>query len=154
MLRTGIFLLLVAINFAALGQAESAKRKRNFNTVNSVALKEFDPVSYFQGRPLKGTSKFEYNHEGIFYYFASEANREEFKKSPEKYEPMYGGWCAYTLATTGERVKIQPTSYKVSGNKLYLFYNFSNDNRMLKWTPAEEKKLKAAADKAWARSMH
>jgi YHS domain-containing protein len=154
MVRFSLIAIVFAISFSSFGQAESAKRKRNFNTVNYVALKEFDPVSYFQGKPAKGTSKFEYNHEGIFYYFASEANREEFKKNPEKYEPMYGGWCAYTLATSGERVKVQPTSYKVSGNKLYLFYNFSNDNRMVKWTPSEEKKLKAAADKAWARTMH
>jgi YHS domain-containing protein len=154
MQRLGIFAICLAISFASFGQAESAKRKRNFNTVNAVALKEFDPVSYFQGKPLKGTSQFEYNHEGIYYYFANETNREEFKKNPSKYEPMYGGWCAYTLATTGERVKIQPTSYKISGNRLYLFYNFSNDNRMVKWTPAQEQKLKAAADKAWERTMH
>ncbi|HEY0653156.1 MAG TPA: YHS domain-containing (seleno)protein [Chryseosolibacter sp.] len=154
MVRPVTLAVLVIISFHAFGQADIAKRKRNFNTVNNVALKEFDPVSYFQGKPLKGTSKIEYNHEGIYYYFANEANREEFKKNPDKYEPMYGGWCAYTLATSGERVKIQPTSYKVSGNKLYLFYNFSNDNRMVKWTPGEEKKLKAAADKAWVRTMH
>lgn len=154
MQRLWIVTLLLLVSVSSFGQAESAKRKRNFNHVNSVALKEFDPVSYFQGKPAKATAQFEYNHNGIFYYFLNDANREEFKKNPDKYEPMYGGWCAYTLATTGERVKVQPTSYKVIDNKLYLFYNFSNDNRMAKWMQGDAKKLKAAADKAWVRTMH
>lgn len=153
-MRLGITSLLLVIAIASFGQPDVARRKRNFNTVNSVALREFDPVSYFKGKPAKATSQIEYNHNGIYYYFISDANREEFKKNPGKYEPMYGGWCAYTLATTGERVKVQPTSYKVIGDKLYLFYNFSNDNRMAKWLQGDQKKLKAAADKNWERTMH
>ena len=154
MQRLLILILLATISLSSFGQAESAKRKRNFNTVNSVALKEFDPVSYFQGKPAKATAQFEYNHDGIFYYFLNDANREEFKKNPTKYEPMYGGWCAYTLATKGERVKVQPTSYKIINDRLYLFYNFSNDNRLAKWMEGDAKKFKAAADKAWERTMH
>lgn len=154
MLRTLITAIFFLGAVSLFAQPENARRKRNFNTVNAVALKEFDPVSYFQGKPAKATSQYEYNHKGIFYYFISDANREEFKKNPEKYEPMYGGWCAFTLATTGERVKIQPTSYKIVDNKLYLFYNFSNDNRMVKWMEGDYKKLKAAADKNWERTMH
>jgi YHS domain-containing protein len=117
-------------------------------------MREFDPVSFFQGKPAKGTSQFEYNHKGIFYYFASEANREEFKKAPGKYEPAYGGWCAYSLAQNGERTKILPTTYKIVDGKLLLFYNFSSDNRLMKWNAGDEKKLKAAADKNWIKSMH
>jgi YHS domain-containing protein len=154
MLRYILISFLLISVCSAMAQPENAKRKRNFNHVNSVALREFDPVSFFQGKPTKATAQFEYNHKGIVYYFTSEANREEFKKNPDKYEPMYGGWCAYTLATSGERVKIQPTSYKVMDNKLYMFYNFSNDNRMLKWMAGDHKKLKAAADKNWERTMH
>lgn len=154
MMRLAITSLLLLIVAASFAQPDVARRKRNFNTVNSVALREFDPVSYFQGKPAKATAQFEYNHNGIFYYFISDANREEFKKNPGKYEPMYGGWCAYTLATSGERVKVQPTSYKVIGDKLYLFYNFGNDNRLAKWLQGDHKKLKAAADKNWERTMH
>lgn len=147
-------LLLVLLAVSLFAQPENASRRRNFNTVNFVALREFDPVSFFQGKPLKGISKFEYNHKGIFYYFANEANREEFKKTPGKYEPAYGGWCAFTLAGTGQRVKILPTAYKIIHNKLYLFYNFNSDNRLLKWNEGDQEKLKASADKNWVKSMH
>jgi YHS domain-containing protein len=140
--------------FTALAQGgESADRKRNFNTNNDVALKEFDPISYFQNKPLKGDPKIFYEYKGITYYFANEANRDEFKKSPGKFEPVYGGWCAYTVAKTGERVKVNPTTYKIVDGKLYLFYNFNGDNRLIKWNQ-EEKNLKVSGPKNWLRKMH
>jgi YHS domain-containing protein len=134
-------------------QAENADRKRNFNTENDVALREFDAVSYFKGKPAKGNSKFSDQYKGITYYFVNEQNLEEFKKSPGKYEPAYGGWCAYTIAQSGDRVKVMPTTYKIVDDRLYLFYNFSGDNRLVKWSK-DENKLKAAADKNWIRGMH
>jgi YHS domain-containing protein len=153
-MKLNLLIILTCLTFSLFAQPENANRKRNFNTANYVALREFDPVSYFQGKPAKGTQQFEYHHKGIFYYFASDANREEFKKAPGKYEPAYGGWCAYTLANTGERVKIIPTAYKIVDGKLLLFYNFNSDNRLMKWNAGDEKKLKAAADKNWQKSMH
>ena len=138
----------------AMAQAENASRLRNFNTDNGLAMREFDPVSYFNGsKPLKGNSKFYYHHKGITYYFANAANAEEFQKSPDKYEPAYGGWCAYTVATTGERVKVNPITYKIVDGKLHLFYNYNSDNRLMKWNQ-NEKRLKAAADKNWLARMH
>jgi YHS domain-containing protein len=150
-LFTFVFAFVALTTFA---QPEVASRRRNFNTVNFVAMREFDPVSYFQGKPVKGSSQFEVNHKGIYYYFANEANREEFKKSPGKYEPAYGGFCAYTVAKTGERVKILPTAYKIINGKLHLFYFFNNENRLDEWERGDEKKLKAAADKNWVNKMH
>lgn len=134
-------------------QPENADRRRNFNAENFVAMREFDPVSYFHGKPAKGSVKFEQEYKGIIYYFASEENRAEFNKAPGKYEPAYGGWCAYTIATTGERVKVLPTAYKIVDGKLYLFYNFGGDNRLVKWNK-DQKKLKALADKNWIKKMH
>ncbi len=138
---------------AAVAQSENADRRRNFNTENWVAMRDFDPVSYFKGRPGKGSDKFEHEYKGITYRFTSQANLDEFKKSPAKYEPAYGGWCAYTVALNGDRVKVMPTTYKIVDGKLYLFYNFGGDNRLLKWNK-DEKKLKALADKNWQRRMH
>jgi YHS domain-containing protein len=150
-LVTAVALLLSS---AVLAQADEAARRRNFNTENGIALREFDPVSYFSSsRPLKGNSKFYANYKGITYYFANAANVEEFKKSPDKYEPAYGGWCAYTVAISGERVKINPVTYKIIDGKLHLFYNYNSDNRLLKWNK-DEKKFKASANKNWVARMH
>lgn len=139
---------------ASMAQADEPARRRNFNTENGVALREFDPVSYFNSsRPLKGNSKLYHNYKGITYYFVNAENLEEFKKAPDKYEPAYGGWCAYTVALSGERVKVNPVTYKIINDKLHLFYNFNSDNRLLKWNK-EEKKFLASANRNWVARMH
>ena len=150
-----LFLMILAtfLSVVALAQPDVASRRRNYNTENGVALREFDPVSYFQERPLKGISKFHHTHKGITYYFANQENVEEFKKSPEKYEPAYGGWCAYTVALNGDRVKVNPATYKIVDGQLHVFYNFNGDNRLTKWNK-NEKKLATAAKKNWVAKMH
>jgi YHS domain-containing protein len=152
-LKTPILYLVLLGPGLAFSQNDDAGRRRNFNNENFVAMREFDPVSYFKGKPEKGSVKFEEKHRGIIYYFANEENRDLFKKSPSKYEPAYGGWCAYTLATKGQRMKVMPTTYKIVNGKLFLFYNFGGDNRLMKWN-ADEKKLKSLADKNWEKTMH
>ena len=140
--------------FSGMAQADEAARRRNFNTENGVAMREFDPVSYFNSsRPLKGTSKLYHTHKGITYYFANAENVEEFKKSPDKYEPAYGGWCAYTVALSGERVKVNPVTYKIINGRLHLFYNFNSDNRLTKWNKDEKKSI-ASANRNWVARMH
>lgn len=153
--RLCVTILATMLTLSAMAQAEEASRRRNFNTENLVAMREFDPVSYFKNsKPLKGNSKFYSTYKGITYYFANADNVKEFEKSPAKYEPAYGGWCAFTVATNGDRVKVNPASYKIIDGKLYLFYNFGGDNRLLKWNAKDQKKLKAAADRNWVAKMH
>jgi YHS domain-containing protein len=147
-----LFIAIVVSTFAS-AQADEASRKRNFNTENYVAMREWDPVSYFTGKPAKGVTQYQFKYKAIIYYFASEENMKEFEKSPAKYEPAYGGFCAYTVAVNGDRVKINPLTYKIVDKKLYLFYNNGSDNRLLKWNQ-DEKKNKAAADKNWYAKMH
>jgi YHS domain-containing protein len=134
-------------------QSEDASRRRNFNLDHDVAINGFDPVSYFNGKPAKGNSKISADFKGVTYFFIDEANRETFKKSPAKFEPAYGGWCAYTVALNGDRVKVNPSVYKITEGKLYLFYSFNGDNRLLKWSK-DEQKIKPVADRHWREKMH
>ena len=53
-------LIAACICLAVVAQPENASRRRNFNTGNDIAMKEFDPVSYFQNKPTKGDPKFQY----------------------------------------------------------------------------------------------
>ncbi|MFM8742594.1 MAG: YHS domain-containing (seleno)protein, partial [Cytophagales bacterium] len=82
------------------------------------------------------------------YLFTNGANREKFKSNPEKYEPAYGGWCAYAMGETGEKVKIDPETFKVIEGKVYLFYNFWGNNTLKDWNK-NEKPLKTKADQNW-----
>jgi YHS domain-containing protein len=139
------FLLLVSS--VAWGQTD-ADRVRHFNIKKQIGLEGYDPVSYFDSKPLEGMADFKYTYRGITYLFASAQNLNRFKESPEKYEPAYGGWCAYAMGETGEKVKIDPETYKIIQGKLYLFYNFWGNNTLTTWNK-NEAPLKSKADQNW-----
>lgn len=150
-MKTLLTLIITCLCITAFAQ-EHTIRRRNFNHTDGMAINQFDPVSYFKGTPVKGDPKIYYQYKGIEYNFASKENMEEFKKTPAKYEPAYGGWCAYSMAS-GKQVKSDPKTFKIINGKVYLFANFSGVNNLVKWNAAE-KKSKEAADKAWAKIMN
>jgi len=81
-------------------------------------------VSYFDGSRRKATRNFQIPIKESPIYSALWSISISFKANPEKYEPAYGGWCAYAMGENGEKVKIDPETYKIIEGKLFLFYNF------------------------------
>ncbi len=133
------------------GQATEL-RKKHFNVKKNVALEGYDPVSYFDGKPTVGKEDLKFSYEGIVYQFSSQTNLNKFKSKPSIYEPQYGGWCAYAMGESGEKVKVDPETYKVLNGKLYLFYNFWGSNTLEDWNK-NEKKLLESGDKNWKKSI-
>ena len=89
-----------------------------------VIINGYDVVSYFKNpKPLQGSDKIQVNQNGVIYQFATEENKQEFVKDPKKYEPQYGGWCAYAVAEKKEKVEVDPESYRIQEGRLLLFYN-------------------------------
>lgn len=132
----------------AIAQDDSLRRKE-FNLDNdNVALQGYDVVSYFMGAPLKGKKSIVYTYQGVNYWFNNPDNLALYKKQPDKFEPVYGGWCAYAMGDTGEKIKIDPKSYKIIDGKLYLFYNFYFNNTLIDWNK-DEHQLKANAEANW-----
>ncbi|MEQ8583963.1 MAG: YHS domain-containing (seleno)protein [Marinoscillum sp.] len=113
-----------------------------------VAIGGYDPVSYFAGKPTAGRSEYSFRFQGASYYFSSSKNLEIFKLTPEKYVPQYGGWCAYAMGETGDQVKIDPETFKITNGKLYLFYNFRGNNTLIPWEQSELP-LMEKADENW-----
>lgn len=128
--------------------SQSNTRKAQFNLENGVAIQGYDPVSYFNGKPLQGKKEYGFIFKGVTYRFATVENKRTFEKNPEKYEPQYGGWCAYAMGNDGSKVEINPKTYKITDNKLYLFYDFYFTNTLKDWN-LNEKNLKTKADKNW-----
>ena len=144
-----IFLILTGIAPLTQGQDVSAKRKTDFNLEKGVAIQGYDPVAYFlQNKAVKGSKELAVFHQGVVYYFLSVGNKEEFKKNPAKYEPQYGGWCAYAMGAKGEKVSIDPETFKIVGGRLYLFYNKLFNNTLTDWNK-DEPNLKSKADLNW-----
>ena len=96
-------------------EALAGKRANAFNVENGKpAIQGYDPVDYFvKNKATKGKADYAYNYNGIAYRFSSAANMQEFQKQPEKYEPQYGGWCAYAMGSEGEKVSVDPKTFKI-----------------------------------------
>ncbi len=80
-----------------------------------------DPISYHtQPAPAKGDPKINATWDGGLYFFVNEANRDLFTKSPEKYAPQYGGYCAngapYAIMMGGTA-----DNYKIVNGRLFMF---------------------------------
>lgn len=140
-------LALTLISISDYGQL-SGNRADLYNVKKGLALEGYDPVSFFDGKPTEGKSELKYVYKGITYQFSSNATLAKFKASPDKYEPAYGGWCAYAMGESGEKVKVDIETFKIAGGKLYLFYNFWGNNTLADWNK-NETKLKTQADINW-----
>lgn len=142
-------LICILLFTSALVSAQTDRdRTKQFNIRKGIALEGYDPVSYFDDGPVEGNESFRTVYGGIVYQFSSQKNLNRFKAAPEKYEPAYGGWCAYAMGDTGEKVKIDPETYTILDGKLFLFYNFWGNNTLTDWKK-NEKKLKESADRNW-----
>lgn len=144
--------LFVALLSAATFAQTAAKRNSEFNLEKNVAIQGYDPVAYFtQKKAVKGKSTIASTYEGVTYYFATQVNKDFFLKNPTQYEPQYGGWCSYAMGNNGpdgEKVEINPETFKIVDGKLNLFYNAYFINTLKSWNK-NEVKLKAKADINW-----
>jgi YHS domain-containing protein len=144
-----IFALLFSLMGPALAQTELAQRQKHYNLEKGLAIQGYDPVAYLlQNKAVKGVAANAVSHKGVTYHFATTANKDLFIKNPSKYEPAYGGWCAYAMGATGEKVEIDPKTFEVRDGKLYLFYNSYFTNTLPKWQK-DEPNLHRKADQSW-----
>jgi len=143
--------LISAGTVSAQSVAELNKKQFNLDKTG-LAIGGYDPVSYFTThKAVEGKKEISYAYEGVTYRFASEQDLNLFKGSPAKYLPQYGGWCAYAMGATGEKVDVDPETFKLVDGKLYLFYNKFFNNTKKTWDK-DEKNLKTKADANWEKT--
>lgn len=129
--------------------AQAVLRTKHFNLENGIAIHGYDVMAYFiNHKAMMGTKKFQLTVDGVTYYFSSQANKDLFQKDPKRFEPQYGGWCAYAMGANNDKVEIDPETFKLIEEKLYLFYHKWGNNTLTKWN-ADEINLKTKADKNW-----
>ena len=150
MKKTLITALLVA-SFRMLIFAQDVNHAKQSNLENGLAIQGYDPVAYFtMGKAVKGSKENAVSYNGALYYFASAESKDAFKKSPAKFEPAYGGWCAYAMGAKGEKVSVDPKTFKIVDDHLNLFYNKYFNNTLEDWNK-DETNLKKKADLNWAK---
>ncbi|MEL6499597.1 MAG: YHS domain-containing (seleno)protein [Planctomycetota bacterium] len=153
----------VGIAGTAAAQAESSPSeslpakdwKRNISewdlNKKKLAIDGYDPVAYFAeggGKAKKGKKNITHTHKGVTYRFATAKNRDLFKASPDRYEPQYGGWCAWAMSQGG-KTEINPKSFIVKDDKLFLFYDGLFGDTKKDWKKGNHASLVTKADGEW-----
>lgn len=109
---------------ALIGMFCSASAQQNEIFVkDNAAIGGYDVVAYFkESKPVKGITEFSVMYKGVKWLFANKANADLFKANPEKYEPQYGGYCAFGCSR-GYKAKTSYDAWTIVDGKLYLNYN-------------------------------
>lgn len=112
---------------------------------SNKAIKGYDTVAYFtENKAVKGSEEFSFEYKGVFWLFSSAENLALFTEDPSKYEPQYGGYCAYAVAKN-QTASIKPNLFTIYEGKLYLNYNSSVNDKWLK----QKEEFIQSADKNW-----
>jgi YHS domain-containing protein len=119
MRKLSLPILLVVLASSALAQT---KALLNLDKAG-VAIQGYDPVAFFtDNKPVKGKLEFPARHNGALYHFASKEHRERFKADPAKYEPAFGGYCAYGVSRN-KLVEIDVEAFQIVDGRLLLQYS-------------------------------
>jgi len=116
------FLPAIMLLLAGLPALAQTKSLLNLDKTG-VAIQGYDPVALFtDNKPVKGDAKFPVRHNGATYLFASKEHRDAFKADPAKYEPTFGGYCAYGVSR-GKLVEIDVDAFQIVEGRLLLQYS-------------------------------
>lgn len=108
-----------------------------------LAVHGFDVVAFFtDGKPAQGDARFAAIHKAATYRFASQQHLDAFKADPAKYEPAYGGYCAFGVSV-GAKFDGDPRYWKIVDGKLCLNLDAGIQNTWLKDVPGAIKKAEA-----------
>jgi YHS domain-containing protein len=114
--------LLAFLVFVATPLLAGTKSLINLDK-NGLALQGYDPVAFFsENKPVKGRPEFNASYQGGTYLFVSAENKMLFEKEPGKYEPAFGGFCAYGVSRN-KLVEIDPEAFQIVDGHLLLQYS-------------------------------
>ncbi len=123
--------------------------QEHVNLKKGYAAEGYDVVSYFSNTAEKGEDAHATTYKGVKYKFSSNKNLQTFLENPAMYVPQYGGYCAYAIALKGDKVSVNPKTFQIIDNKLYLFYNSWGINTLEKWNEEGAEALQKKADVNW-----
>lgn len=145
MMKNILIILVAFVSFSTFAQQTDYYLKKGY------VAEGYDVTEYFNNKAVEGDKKFTATHDGVKFKFASQANLDKFKASPNKFVPQYGGYCAYAVADKGKKVSVDPETFEIRDGKLYLFYNSWGTNTLEKWQEEGPEKLRGQADAAWSK---
>ena len=111
----------LAFMLALMIGAATTQAQQHPCAIDGVAIDGYDLISYHQpDGPVKGTPEYTVAQKQTVYHFVNASNKALFEANPEKYLPVYRGWCAATLAM-GRLVCSDYTNFKLEDGRLLFF---------------------------------
>jgi hypothetical protein len=142
----GSALFIGLLFFAAAMPAAADGHKLLVTDAEHVAIGGYDTVAYFtDGKPLRGSSAYEYAWDDAKWRFASAAHRDLFIADPDRYMPQFGGFCAGAMAN-GVLVPANPQAWAIVDGKLYMIAG--KPEEIVEWKADAAKNIRQA-DKQW-----
>lgn len=133
----------------AKGEVSRAYIHGNNVPSTGVALEGYCPVAYFAvNKPVKGKPEHASTYKDVTYWFVSQEAKDAFDKTPAKFVPAYGGWCAYGIAK-GDKFPVDPTAFKIVDGRLMLFLRNKAIDTLALWNSENEAANIAKADATW-----
>lgn len=123
----------------------------HFNEQKGFIAQGYDVVAYFNNKAVKGNQKFEAAYNNMHFRFSSQENLNTFLKNPEKYIPQFGGYCAYAIGAKNQKYSINPETFEIRDDKLYLFYNAWGTNTLELWLKENPNDLVKKGDQNWSK---
>lgn len=119
--RRQIFIATAAL--VAAPNALWAKTIKRFSQgKDGLALKGYDATAYVEtGAPADGTDATTVTWKGATWRFATAADADLFRASPEAYAPQFGGYCTRAMSLKKE-VPGDPEVWRLHNGKLYVFF--------------------------------
>jgi len=115
-------LLVLIYLLAGSGAFGQSKTLLNLDK-NAVAIQGYDPVAFFtQGKPVKGQPQYESKYNGARYLFRSAEDKATFDANPSKYEPQFGGFCAYAVSE-GHTAPVKVEAFMIVNGRLLMQYD-------------------------------
>lgn len=126
-------------------------QSNQFNLKEGYVAEGYDVVAYFDNSAVEGKEEYSLIYKDLKLKFSTQENLDKFNEMPESFLPQYGGWCAYAVAVSGDKVSINPEAFEIRDGKLYLFYKTFPVNTLKKWKKKSPEKLREQADKNWVK---
>jgi len=125
-MRTILFGLALLLFSPAPGHADGLVNEAG---ASHVGLDGYDPVAFFvDAKPAHGSPEIKATHQGVTYFFASEAHQKLFTAKPDKYLPQFGGFCAMGVSM-GMLLPVDVSTWQVRDGRLYM--NLNPDVRVM-----------------------
>ena len=119
--RRSLLLGLPILAFAAASRDPLAGEAAPAVAEKRLALKGYDPVSYFtEGRPEQGSAEYQAAFDDATYWFKNAEHRAMFVADPDHYAPLFRGYCTVSLSR-GAKIEADPEAWALADGKLYVF---------------------------------